>query len=70
MNKDIRKRLREDINAYQTKTRDKYEVLEQDLTQLVEKHKEAFAHYPNDSYGVLEAIEQVFEGMFQKIDKR
>jgi hypothetical protein len=70
MNKYIRNRLREDVNAFQTQTRDKYEVLEQDVAQLVEKHKEAFAHYPNDTYGVLEAIEQVFEGMFQRVEKR
>ena len=60
-------KLHEDISTYQTQ--DKYGMLEQDLTNLVQKHMKAFEHYPNDTYGVLEAIEQVFEGMFQKVNR-
>ena len=69
MNKYIRKRLQEGVDSYQTQTQDKYGLLEQDLTELVQKHMEAFEQYPNDTYGVLDAIEQVFNGMFQRVEK-
>lgn len=47
---------------------DKYRNLERDLSDciepLVEKYKDDFG---KDSYGVIDAIFQVLEGMFQKI---
>ena len=47
---------------------DKWEMLEADvqkvLIPLIEKHKDAFGV---DSYGVIDAIHQVFDQMFQKV---
>lgn len=42
---------------------DKWSMLEKDMTELVEKYKNDFGV---DSYGVVDAMYQVLEGMFQK----
>jgi|688.fasta_scaffold1296195_2 hypothetical protein len=42
---------------------DKWSMLEKDMTELVEKYKDDFGV---DSYGVVDAMYQVLDGMFQK----
>ena len=42
---------------------DKWSLLEKDLMNVVEKYKGQFG---SDSYGVIDAVYQVMDGMFQK----
>ena len=45
---------------------DKWNQLERDVRDLVDKHSKNF---DKDSYEVIDAIYQVMDGMFQKINK-
>jgi len=48
----------------------KWEDLEKDVVDairpIIEKHQEKFDH---DSYAVIGAIEDIFDGMFQKVNR-
>ena len=46
---------------------DKWSSLEKDLMDVVEKHKGQFG---SDSYGVIDAVYQVMDGMFQKKESK
>tara|TARA_R110000765_G_scaffold210844_1_gene315946 strand:- start:993 stop:1202 length:210 start_codon:yes stop_codon:yes gene_type:complete len=65
----IKKILREE-SYWQTTDDDKWNSLEKDLRhvveRLIERHKDNFG---GDQYEVMGAIEQVLEGMFQKVDR-
>jgi hypothetical protein len=50
----------------ETSTMDKWQVLEKDIMNLVNKHSGKFGV---DSYGVIDAIYQVMDQMFEKIEK-
>ena len=50
----------------ETSTMDKWESLEKDIMNLVNKHSDKFGV---DSYGVIDAIYQVMDQMFEKIEK-
>lgn len=45
---------------------DKWESLERDIMQVVDKHSGKFGV---DSYGVIDAMYQVMDGMFQKVNR-
>ena len=64
MKNDIRKVLRE----YWDNQPDKWELLEMDVRALtdkiIERHKD---NWGGDQYAVINAIQQVFEGMFEKV---
>lgn len=45
---------------------DKWEALEKDLMQVVDKHSGKFGI---DSYGVIDAMHQVMDQMFQKVER-
>jgi trehalose-6-phosphate synthase len=45
------------------KEKDKWSELEKDISELVEKYEGEFG---TDSYGVVDAMYQILEGMFQK----
>ena len=47
-------------------TMDKWEALEKDIMNVVDKHSGKFGV---DSYGVIDAMYQVMDQMFQKIEK-
>ena len=63
----IKKILREDV-SWQTSDDDKWDGLEKDLRyvvdRLIERHKD---NWGGDQYAVMGAIEQVLEGMYQKV---
>lgn len=78
----IKKRLKEDLEYYHADGAgvqsdefkigieegfDKFAALEMDLRKLVEKHQEGFADYPGDTYGVIDAMNQVMNQMFQRV---
>ena len=48
----------------------KWDVLEKEVSDailpIIEKHKKDFG---NDSYAVIDAVQQIFDGMFQKKNK-
>jgi hypothetical protein len=46
---------------------DKWSLLEKDLMNVVEKYKGQFG---SDSYGVIDAVYQVMDGMFQKKESK
>lgn len=46
--------------------KDKWSELEKDMMQIVDKYEGQFGV---DSYGVVDAVYQVLDGMFQKKDK-
>lgn len=46
---------------------DKWSLLEKDLMDVVEKYKDQFG---SDSYGVIDAVYQVMDGMFQKKESK
>jgi len=46
---------------------DKYADLEQDLRQVMAKHQANFAEYEGDSYGIIDAMHKVMDGMFQRV---
>ena len=50
--------------------KDKWSALEKDLTDAIgpvlEKHQEAFG---SDSYAVIDAMYEVLDGMFQRVNK-
>lgn len=46
---------------------DKYSELESDLRAIMNKHQNNFAEYEGDSYGVISAVHQVLDGMFQRV---
>ena len=46
---------------------DKFGALEMDLRQIMQKHQNNFAQYDGDSYGIVDAMHQVMDGMFQKV---
>ena len=50
----------------ETSIMDKWQVLEKDIMNLVNKHSGKFGV---DSYGVIDAIYQVMDQMFEKIEK-
>ncbi len=54
------------ISRSETPTIDKWEVLEKDIMDLVNKHSDKFGV---DSYGVIDAVYQVMDQMFEKIEK-
>jgi len=57
-------------NVFMSGEGDKWSALERDvadaLMPLVEKHKDNFGF---DSYAVIDAIQQVFDGMFEKVSR-
>lgn len=78
----IRKRLHEDLEYYHAGNAeaesdeykvglaegpDKYGELEMDLRAVMDKHRNNFAQYEGDSYGIIDAMHQVMEGMFQNV---
>lgn len=78
----IRKRLHEDLEYYGVTNAnaesneykigleegpDKFAELEMDLRSVMKKHKDKFAQYDGDSYGIIDAMHQVMEGMFQRV---
>lgn len=50
-------------NNIKPEQKDKWSELESDMMQIVEKYKGQFGV---DSYGVVDAMYQVLDGMFQK----
>ena len=65
MKKFIQNKLRENIKI--SENMDKFAELEIDIEALIQKYKDKFAEYPGDTYGVIDAINQVFNSMFQRI---
>lgn len=78
----IKKRLQEDLEYYGVdnskpesdeykvgvkESGDKYGELEMDLRQIMQKHQANFAEYEGDSYGIIDAMHQVMDGMFQRV---
>ena len=65
----IKKILREH-DSWQASDDDKWNSLEKDLRyvveRLIERHKDS---WDGDQYAVMGAIEQVLEGMFQKVER-
>ena len=65
----IKKILREHT-SWQPSDDDKWNKLEKDLRyvveRLIERHKDSWG---GDQYEVMGAIEQVLEGMFQKVER-
>lgn len=53
----------DDVLKGERKSQDKWSELEKDMMDLVEKYKGDFGV---DSYGVVDAMYQVMDGMFQK----
>ncbi len=68
MKNEIRKKLRSGLSESGFDN-DKWTQLERDvrtaLMPIIEKNKANFGY---DSYGVIDAIHQVFDGMFQKVN--
>ena len=50
-------------NNRDPKEKDKWSELEKDISEIVEKYEGQFGP---DSYGVVDAMYQILEGMFQK----
>lgn len=46
---------------------DKYAALEMDLRELMSKHQPRFQNYDGDSYGIIDALHEIMEDMFQKV---
>lgn len=69
MKKEIKNKLRQSLLG-ENYEGDKWTRLEKDvnnaMTPLVEKYKSEFGF---DTYGVIDAIQQVFDSMFQKIGR-
>ena len=72
----IKKILREEVyktlnehDSWQPSDDDKWNLLEKDLRfvvdKIIDKHK---SKWGNDQYAVIGAMEQIFEGMFAKVD--
>jgi len=57
----------EDILGHDSKYDDKWSVLEKDIMYILDKHSGSFG---DGSYGVIDAIYQVMDGMFQKTDRK
>lgn len=61
----IKSKLRENLN-----TLNKWDLLEQDVTNaitpIIEKYQKSFG---NDSYAVIDAITQIFDGMFETVNR-
>lgn len=68
MKNEIKKKLRQSLLGENFEA-SKWDSLEKDVNDamipLIEKYKGAFGH---DSYAVIDAIQQVFDGMFQKVE--
>lgn len=63
----IRKILREEFYE-EDYTPDKWDLLERDLRQYIEKIIKDHRHnFYNDQYAVISAIEEIFEGMFARV---
>ena len=64
----IKKILREEVYWYEGP--DKWDLLEKDLRTvidgIIEKHK---SRWDDDQYAVIGAIEEIFEGMFSKVER-
>ena len=64
---EIKKAIKEDFEWDDVLgSDDKWNQLERDVRDLVDKHSKNF---DKDSYEVIDAIYQVMDGMFQKINK-
>lgn len=67
MKKYIKQKLREN---WEPEIGDKWGELERDVTlaikPIIEKYKDKFG---DDSYAVIDAVQQIFDGMFQKIKR-
>jgi hypothetical protein len=59
--------LKIDSDTEDNTTEDKWSVLEKDMMKIVDKHSRSFG---DGSYGVIDAIYQVMDGMFEKIDRK
>ena len=53
----------DDVLKGERTSQDKWSELEKDISELVEKYEGEFG---TDSYGVVDAMYQILEGMFQK----
>lgn len=66
MRKHIKTKLREGFNSFTTD--EKWERLEKEVKNaiipIIEKNKEDFGQ---DSYAVIDAIKEIFDGMFEKV---
>ena len=80
----IKNRLKEDLDYFGTQNSqpesdetklgvvedvDKYSTLEMDLRDLISRHQPNFSEYEGDTYGIIDAVQQVMDGMFQKINR-
>lgn len=69
MKNEIKKKLRQSLLGENFEA-SKWDSLEKDVNDamipLIEKYKGEFGH---DSYAVIDAIQQVFDGMFQKVGR-
>ena len=68
--KRIVKKVNEDDNWWENEGPDKWNSLEKDLRfvldKIINKHK---SNWGNDKYAVIGAIEQIFEGIFNKVGR-
>ena len=68
--KRIVKKVNEDDNWWENEGPDKWNQLEKDLRfvldKIINKHK---SNWGNDQYAVIGAIEQIFEGIFNKVGR-
>lgn len=68
--KRIVKKVNEDDNWWENEGPDKWNSLEKDLRfvldKIINKHK---SNWGNDQYAVISAIEQIFEGIFNKVGR-
>jgi hypothetical protein len=68
--KRIVKKVNEDDNWWENEGPDKWNSLEKDLRfvldKIINKHK---SNWGNDQYAVIGAIEQIFEGIFNKVGR-
>jgi len=64
----VNNHLKEDY--WQPNDDEKWDLLEKDLRfvvdKIIDKHK---SKWGNDQYAVIGAMEQIFEGMFAKVDR-
>ena len=68
--KHLIKRVLREESYWQPEDDRKWELLDKDVKyiveRLIERHK---SNWGNDQYAVISAIEEILEGMFQRVDR-
>ena len=68
--RDTIKRILREESYWQPQDDRKWELLDKDVKyiveRLIERHKD---NWGGDEYAVISAIEEIFDGMFQRIDR-